>query len=354
MKLAIILDNERLEHQVHIVKFVLDLLGVDILTVRSKDHSLATTANIECTILIDSTHIAGVQPTILIKHSLSRSLVLIVTLHNLLTLNKDLASNVVLIGRIDLNLAIVSQILTTRLGLKLCWIGCYADKRSTLGHTITHSDGEANLLQECLRLLIHRSTTTYEDAYVTTECSHQLILDNRVEYGIEQRNLYSDAHRTLLEHREYLLAVYLLEYEGYSTDNLGTNALQRLDQNLRGRHLTEQGNVTSGCQRAEEVDSTTISVSQRQERKCAATGVEEGISIGVLSVHYELNICGQVVDCKHYTLRVAGSSRSIVQKRYLIIRNASILNIGYTETVSILCTVMLGNVLHKLLELILL
>ena len=66
----------------------------DVLTCTGKNHCLATALDIDCAIGVHNTHIARMQPTIIIQNSLCSLLVLIVTHHYVLAVNQNLTCDI--------------------------------------------------------------------------------------------------------------------------------------------------------------------------------------------------------------------------------------------------------------------
>ena len=291
------------------------------------------------------------QPSVSIQSRLGIPLILVVALHHALALNENLARDVMLILRVNLNLHHTLQNLTARTNLELGRVDRYRDKWSTLGHTVAHDNREVDRLQERLGLLVDWRTTDDKQLDIATERVEQLLTNLCTHNLIYQWHLDSNAQCTLLQERSHLLAINLLQHERYRSDNIWLNMLHSLNQHLRCRHLAEKVDMTSDSQRSKEIYRTTVSVSQWQERKGATTLCKvvraticrlQSLDIG--------NISRKVIYGEHYALRVAGSSRGVVQQDELIVRHIGILNIIYGKALRIATAIVCCHTIHALCQ----
>ena len=91
-------DYHRLVYKVHVVQMVLNLLGVDVLARRTKNHALAAALNEYVAVLVHYTQVAGVHPAFGVDGLLGQFLVLVITQHHVGTAADYLAGNVLGIG----------------------------------------------------------------------------------------------------------------------------------------------------------------------------------------------------------------------------------------------------------------
>ena len=289
------------------------------------------------------------HPAIGFEDSLGILLVLVVARHNHLALNHNLTRNTLWVRRVDTNIEILLQVFTTRAEFILLRLRSNADKRSALGHTVTHDNREVDRLQECLGFAIHRSATNDKHLQVATERLEHLLLNLQAHNLIYQRYLHRNTQWSFFEHWSNLLAIDLLQNERYRADNCRLYLLHSLDQHLRSRHLAEEIDVSSCCQWSKEVESATESVSQRQECQGTASLLEPQLTGRFINLIYcVIDICSEVINSKHYTLRIARSSRCIAQHHKSIVRNICILDIGNRKSVRITLAIVFGHCIDKL------
>ena len=289
------------------------------------------------------------HPAVRLQGCSSILLVLVVALHNHLALDHNLAWNALWVIRLNLHIEELFEVLTTRAEFVLLRLWCNADKRSALGHTVTHDNREVDRLQERLGLLIHRSATHNKHLQVATKRSEQLLLNLQAHNLIYQRYLHSDTQRSLFEHWGNLLAIDLLQYERYRADNRRLHLLHSLDQDLRSRHLAEEVDMTTRSKWREEVECATKGVCQRQECQGTATLLEPVFAGSLINLIYSvIDIGGKVIYGKHYALRVARSTRCVTQHHKGIIRNIGILDILYGKAVRITLAIVLSHGIYEL------
>ena len=95
--------------------------------------------------------------------------------------------------------------------------------------------------------------------------------------------------------------------------------------------------MTTHYQLSEEVERSTIGVSQRQERQNAAALKEERATrLGVNKTTSEDHISREVVERDHHTLRRTCRTRGVVQQDHLLIGDGVEFNILHLETIGIL------------------
>ena len=248
------------------------------------------------------------------------------------------------IRRVDADIEVVAEVLTARAEFVLLWLRRNADKRCALGHSVTHDDREVDRLQECLGLLVHWGTADDKHLQVATKRGHQLLLNLHTHEFVHQRHLHRNTQRSLFEHRSNLFAIDLLQDERHRADNRRLHLCHSLDQHLRRRHLAEQVDVSSRCQRRKEVECATKGVCQRQERQCATPLLIPQLTRRfVYLLHCIVYVCREVVYREHNTLRVTRRTRCITQHHEGIIRHIGILDILHREAIRIAFAVVLGH-----------
>ena len=203
-----ILKHKTLKHKRHIIQFCLNLLRVYILTIRAEKHILITTADIDSTIFVHSTHISGMQPTLFINNSFSSLLIFIISHHHILTTNNDFSHFVMRVGREDFSLH-TRQHFTN--GIQFIFVPeRVTDKRSALRHTIADGKAKTDFLKELFRLRIHWRTTDDNLFKFTTKSLGEFTINGGKNSAIQERNHHSPTHCALLHHRLNLLTINFL------------------------------------------------------------------------------------------------------------------------------------------------
>ena len=201
-KTLVLLNDKRLAHVGKIVDALLNLLGIYVLSRRTENHVLATTANEEEAIVIDSAEVAGVEPAVL-ESSGSCFGILVVSEHHIVALHAKFACNVAGVGRVDFGSHAVHD--TSARLLFVLIPGRVGDERSTLGHSVTHGVGELDAAQEFLHVLVECSAT-HDNLYeVSAESCGEAFLDFAEQTAVDERHHEHKLHERLVEQREHLV-----------------------------------------------------------------------------------------------------------------------------------------------------
>ena len=290
------------------------------------------------------------EPSLLVEDLVGVLVVFVISLHDVLAADKDLAGHALRVFGVDLHFEQAFEEPAARTCLELV-VGGEADQRGAFGHAVADRDRELDLHQERLGLLVHRRAADDENSDVAAEGVHQFLADHRVDGRVEQRNLHGDRHGTFFQHREHLLAVDLFEDHRHAADDRGFHDGHRLQQDFRRRNLPQQGDVPTDGQRCEEVECAAVGVCQRQERQRAAAFLEIPLSgLGVDHRHREHHVAREVVHREHHALRIAGRSRGVVEQDDLVVGNFGIFDVVDAESARVLGAVVLHDVALELGE----
>ena len=123
---------ERLQHEIHVVELVLDLLRVDVLSAAGEDHRLRTAPDVERAVGVHRGHVARMQPPVGFEDLFGVLFVLVISLHHMFAADDDFARFVLRVGRVDLHFELFVQVAPARSGLELV-VGREADERRALG-----------------------------------------------------------------------------------------------------------------------------------------------------------------------------------------------------------------------------
>ena len=226
------------------------------------------------------------EPPFFVQNLPGFLLVLVVTHHDVLAVHQDFARDVFGIGRVDLHLKEFRKETPAGTGLEFV-VGSEADERGAFGHAVSNGNREFDAHQKSLGFHVHRCTAHDEDVHLSAERFHHLLADYRAQGGIQQRNLHSDAHRTLFEQRQYLFAIDFLENQGYAADDRGAHDLHGFDQDFRSAAALEI--VRAG--------------------------------LGVYGSSGEEHVARQVIDREHDAFRISGRSRGVVEQDHPVVGN---------------------------------
>ena len=167
----------------------------------------------------------------------------------------------------------------------------------------------------------------------------------------EQRNLHGDRHGALLQHREHLFAVDLLEDHRHAADDRGLYDGHSLDEDLRRGDAAQQRDVAADGQRCEEVERASVGVGQREEREGAAAALEiVGPGLGVERRLGEKDVAREVVHREHHAFGVSGRSGGVVEQDDAVVRYIGVFDVADAEPAGVFRPVILQDVVLKLGE----
>lgn len=341
-------DHERFEDHVHVVEFVLDLLGVDVLAVAREDHRLRAAADVERAVGVHGSHVARVEPALGVEDFVRIFFVFVVTLHDVFAAHEDFARRMFRVGRIDPHLEQIPEVGAARSGLELV-VGGEADKGRAFGHAVADRDREPDLHEERFGLLVHRGAADDEDRDVAAERVHEFLADDRVDGRVDQRNLHRKAHRALFEHRQHLFAVDLFQNHRHAADDRGLDHRHGFDENLRRGDAAQQGDVSAHGQRRQKVECAAVGVGQRQEREGAAPFLEVALpGLGVHRPAGEQHVAREVVHRQHHPLGVARRAGGVVEQDDPVVGDIGVADVVDGESARVLGPVVLEDVALEL------
>ena len=148
-------NNERFAYCLLVIEFVLNLLGVDILSRSTKEHGLATSFDVDILLFIQTSEVTGTHPSVFGEDSFGSFWVLIITHHDVLAFDEDL-TDTGFVGVVNLHLHIHHRC-TTGTSLEVLR-RITSDERRTLGHSVADREREMDVHQTFLHNGVDGST----------------------------------------------------------------------------------------------------------------------------------------------------------------------------------------------------
>ena len=163
--------------------------------------------------------------------------VLIVAEHGVQSAGKNLAGNVLRIGRVDLHLHVVGCLAAGAWGEIVPVF--VADDGGALRGAVAYSIGKFDALEELLHLLVEGCAADDDFVHVSAEGLEHLLADHLTHLLGDDGHLQQQAHTVVLHLREHLLADDLLDDERYGDDDDGLHLGQGLGDDGGRGHTVE-------------------------------------------------------------------------------------------------------------------
>ena len=240
-----LLQHQGLQHKRHVIDLRLYLFRIDILSARTEQHRLAATLDIQESVCIHLSQVAGTQPAVLGECLFGGLRVLVIARHRVLA-TYDHFTYTLLVRIEDLHLHDTRQRTSARVELATHIIRCERDERRTLGHTVTDRHRELDAIEERLHFRVHRCTADDHLTELATESLNQLFTYLRANHFVQERHLQHPTYRRLLNLWHDHLLVYLLQNQRHGKDDGRLNLRKRFQQYLRRRRTTDEPGMTTG------------------------------------------------------------------------------------------------------------
>ena len=262
-KLLIALYKHTLVSQRVAENHILYLFRIHILTIRTKQHILLTSAYEDESFAIDSHQVARMEPTVSINGLSCRFWVLVVACHHVGSSYQQFAWVVLRIVACHLHLH-SGYNLSARTDFAVCMTNI-ANQRSTLRHAVARSIWQLDCMQEFIHLSIHCSTTEYHFDESTTEELDKLLADLVIDNLTNARNSQQELHLRRLQRWEHLVLDDFLhdEWNGHYEER--THVSKCLQQHLWAWDACEQIDRTTCGHRVKELDREAVHVSHRKD-----------------------------------------------------------------------------------------
>ena len=300
------------------------------------DHALGTAAQVEVSVHIEYSHVAGLEPAVVGEALFGLFLVLVVTEEDISALNLHLSRNLVGVGGIDAYFATGNRLAAGALaGAEPFFVG---DDGAAFGHAVAYGEGEVNLAQEGLNLGIEGGAAK-DDLLETAAEGGDEPVAYLLLYGLcKQRHVHHGLGA--VGDRLELGLVDLFHDEGHGDDYVRMNLLEGLHYDLGARHTGQEVHMGTDDHLVYQFEHQTVHMGGREHGhhfRCAGhLGLGE---IGEVDIGVERPV-GQ-----HDAFGEAGSAGCIIDQGQLLGAVLIVIDVLRLEAFGVFLVESLGDIL---------
>ena len=225
-ELVVLLQHDALVDHSHGVELILNLLWIDVLSVRPEQHVLASTSYEEMSVGTHRCQVAGMEPSIFINYGIGSLLVLVVALHHVDATANQFASHVFRVIAQYLHLHVLHG--NTAATCHIIVLMGKGDERSGFRSTVTHGDREADADEEVLYLLVEWSATHNHLVRTLAELAQYKLANLLLDALVDDRHVHQQSGTVGLDMWEYFFSHDLIYHEWYGKDDVWLDFCQRL------------------------------------------------------------------------------------------------------------------------------
>ena len=215
---VIALDYDALVDHRHGVELVLNLFRIDVLTIRSQQHVLASSSYEEMSVGVHRCQVACMEPSVFIYYGICCLLVLVIALHHIDAAANQFTGYVLRVIAQNLYLHVLHG--NTTASCHIVVLMGKGDKWSSLSGTISHCDRETYADEEVLYLLVERSTTHNNLARTFAKLSQYKLANLLLDALIDDRHVHQQSCTVGLDMWEYFLSYNLVYYKRHRIEDV--------------------------------------------------------------------------------------------------------------------------------------
>ena len=225
-ELVVLLQYDALVDHCHRVELILNLLWIDVLSVRTEQHVLASTSYEEMSVGTHRCQVARVEPSIFINHGIGSLLVLVVALHHVDATANQFACYVFRVIAQYFHLHVLHG--NAAASCHIVVLVGEGDEWSGFRSTVTHGDREADADEEVLYFLVEWSTTHNHLVRTLAKLAQYKLANFLLDALVDDRHVHQESGTVGLDMWEHFLSYNLIHHERHGEENVGLNLCQRL------------------------------------------------------------------------------------------------------------------------------
>ena len=218
---VIALDYDAFVDHRHGVELVLNLFRIDVLSVRTQQHVLASSSYEEMAVRAHGCQVACMEPSVLIYYGICSLLVLVIALHDVDAAANQFAGYVFRIIAQYLHFHVLHG--NTAASCHIVVLMGKGDKRSGLCSSISHCDRETDADKEVLYLLVERSTTHNNLVRTFTKLSQYKLANLLLDALVDDWHVHQQSCAVGLDMWEYFLSYNLVYHKRHRIEDIRLN-----------------------------------------------------------------------------------------------------------------------------------
>ena len=257
------IDDKRLGHVWHIVEFLLNLFGIDILPGGTENHVFVAAAYVEKSIGIEIADVAGCHPAVA-ESSLGGFRVFVIALHHIVAANPQYAGSNGRIVTVDAQFHTVDTA-SARLGPRHL-PRSIADERSTLSHAVADSIGEVDAAQECLDILVESGTSDNKFVQIAAEHLSETFLDFAQKMVVDKRQMQEHFHHRFVEQGENSCSYDFFDNQRHGHNHFRFDCGEGVHNDFGRRRACQEIDVTTSHKGENKFNHHAVHVCHGQHR----------------------------------------------------------------------------------------